>query len=278
MFFAFIPCYKASKCESDFDMSTSDQTKKLAFVANGREDAEAACAQLEAKYGGVPVGDADIIVALGGDGLMLQTLHKCLHTGTPIFGMNYGSIGFLMNPFDEDNLHARIASAKLSVLHPLRMQAVTVDGTHHEALAINEVSLLRETAQAAKLKISVDENVRMEELICDGVLVSTPAGSTAYNLSAHGPILPIEASLLALTPISAFRPRRWRGALLPERAEVEIEALEAEKRPISAVADHAEFRNIAEVQIKQDKSRQLLMLFDADHSLDERILTEQFTP
>ena len=259
-------------------MSTPEQIKKLAFVANGREDAEAACAKLEAKYDGVPVNEADIIVALGGDGLMLQTLHKCLHTGTPIFGMNYGSIGFLMNPFGEDDLHARIASAKLSVLHPLHMQATCVDGTRHEALAINEVSLLRETAQAAKLRISVDGNVRMEELICDGALVSTPAGSTAYNLSAHGPILPIEASLLALTPISAFRPRRWRGALLPERADVKIEALEAEKRPISAVADHAEFRNIAEVQINQDKSHQLLMLFDADHSLDERILTEQFTP
>ena len=176
-------------------MSTPEQIKKLAFVANGREDAEAACAQLEAKYDGVPVNEADIIVALGGDGLMLQTLHKCLHTGTPIFGMNYGSIGFLMNPFGEDDLHARIASAKLSVLHPLHMQATCVDGTHHEALAINEVSLLRETAQAAKLRISVDGNVRMEELICDGALVSTPAGSTAYNLSAHGPILPIEASV-----------------------------------------------------------------------------------
>ena len=217
----------------------------------------------------MPVDEADIIVALGGDGLMLQTLHKCLHTGTPIFGMNYGSIGLLMNPYEEDNLHARIASAKLSVLHPLQMLATCVDGTHHEALAINEVSLLRETAQAAKLKISVDGNVRMEELICDGALVSTPAGSTAYNLSAHGPILPIEASLLALTPISAFR-RGVGGRIIAERADVKIEALEAEKRPISAVADHAEFRNIAEVQIKQDKSHQLLMLFDADHSLDER--------
>ena len=259
-------------------MTTGAREKKLAFVANGRDDAETACAKLHARYNGVPVADADIIVALGGDGLVLRTLHKCLDTGTPIVGMNYGSIGFLMNRFEEDGLHERIAGAKLSVLHPLHMQATANDGTEHSALAINEVSLLRETAQAAKLKISVDDNVRMKELICDGVLVSTPAGSTAYNLSAHGPILPIEASLLALTPISAFRPRRWRGALLPERADVRIEALEATKRPISAVADHAEFRNIAEVQIKQDKSRQLLMLFDADHSLDERILTEQFTP
>jgi NAD+ kinase len=232
---------------------------------------------LDTRYHGVDAADADVIIALGGDGLMLQTLHASMKDGTPIFGMNCGSVGFLMNRYEEDNLLERLEQAKLSLLHPLKMTATSADGQTHEALAINEVSLLRESAQAAKLKISIDDRVRMEELICDGVLVSTPAGSTAYNLSAHGPILPIEAALLALTPISAFRPRRWRGAILPEVAKVSISMLENEKRPVSAVADHAEFRNIVKVDIQQDRRHQLFMMFDADHSLDERILTEQFS-
>ena len=251
--------------------------KKLAFVASQNSEAEAACARLTQHYGGVQVEDADIIIALGGDGLMLQTLHAHMNMGKPIFGMNHGSVGFMMNSYSEDDLLARLADARLSILRPLKMTATDAGGTTHEALAINEVSLLRMTAQAAKLKITVDGRERMDELICDGALLATPAGSTAYNLSAHGPILPIDAKLLALTPISAFRPRRWRGALLPETAEVTFTALEAEKRPLSAVADHSEFRNIVTVSISQSKAHELLILFDSDHSLDERILAEQFS-
>jgi NAD+ kinase len=258
-------------------MTQKFETRKLAFVASDNPEAEAARQALDTRYHGVDAADADVIIALGGDGLMLQTLHASMKDGTPIFGMNCGSVGFLMNRYEEDNLLERLEQAKLSLLHPLKMTATSADGQTHEALAINEVSLLRESAQAAKLKISIDDRVRMEELICDGVLVSTPAGSTAYNLSAHGPILPIEAALLALTPISAFRPRRWRGAILPEVAKVSISMLENEKRPVSAVADHAEFRNIVKVDIQQDRRHQLFMMFDADHSLDERILTEQFS-
>ena len=258
-------------------MTQKFETRKLAFVASDNPEAEAARQALDTRYHGVDAADADVIIALGGDGLMLQTLHASMKDGTPIFGMNCGSVGFLMNRYEEDNLLERLEQAKLSLLHPLKMSATSADGQTHEALAINEVSLLRESAQAAKLKISIDDRVRMEELICDGVLVSTPAGSTAYNLSAHGPILPIEAALLALTPISAFRPRRWRGAILQEVAKVSISMLENEKRPVSAVADHAEFRNIVKVDIQQDRRHQLFMMFDADHSLDERILTEQFS-
>lgn len=252
--------------------------KKLAFVASQNSEAEAACTRLTQRYGGVSVEDADIIIALGGDGLMLQTLHAHMNMGKPIFGMNHGSVGFMMNSYGEDDLLARLTDARLTLLRPLKMTATDADGKTHEALAINEVSLLRMTAQAAKLKITVDGRERMDELICDGALLATPAGSTAYNLSAHGPILPIDAKLLALTPISAFRPRRWRGALLPETAQVTFTALEAEKRPISAVADHSEFRNIVEVSISQSKAHELLILFDGDHSLDERILAEQFMP
>lgn len=250
--------------------------KKLAFVASPTDEAEAACASLMKRYGGVSVEEADIIIALGGDGLMLQTLHAHMNQGKPIFGMNHGSLGFMMNRYDEDALLERLAEARLTLLRPLKMTALDAEGKTHEALAINEVSLLRMTAQAAKLTISIDGRERMDELICDGALLATPAGSTAYNLSAHGPILPIDAKLLALTPISAFRPRRWRGALLPETAEVKFTALESEKRPISAVADHSEFRNVVEVSIRQSKADELLMLFDKDRSLDERIIAEQF--
>ena len=258
-------------------MTQKLDTRKLAFVASDNPEAAQARQALHARYDGVDVEEADVIIALGGDGLMLQTLHASMKNGTPIFGMNCGSVGFLMNRYDEDNLRERLAAAKLSLLHPLKVTTTSVSGESHEALAINEVSLLRESAQAAKLQISIDGRVRMEELVCDGVLLSTPAGSTAYNLSAHGPILPIDAALLALTPISAFRPRRWRGAILPEVAQVTITTLESSKRPVSAVADHAEFRNVGEVHIAQDRSHQLFMLFDADHSLDERILAEQFS-
>ena len=223
----------------------------------------------------VGAADADIIVALGGDGFMLQTLHAFLGTGKPIYGMNLGSVGFLMNEYRPDKLIERLDAAERAVVHPLRMKAHTARGAT-EALAFNEVSLLRQTRQAAKIRIVVDEKIRIGELICDGVLVSTPAGSTAYNQSAHGPILPIDAALLALTPISAFRPRRWHGALLPHRARTRFEILDPEKRPVSAVADDLEVRHVTIVDVAEDRSIAMTMLFDAGHSLDERILAEQF--
>ena len=215
--------------------------RNIAFVASDTEEALAARARLAERYGDAPPDKADAIVALGGDGLMLQTMHRHLTSRIPIYGMNRGSVGFLLNDYREDGLLERLESAETTVIHPLRMTAHDTSGAKHQALAINEVSLFRQTYQAAKLRIAVDGTFRLDELICDGVLVSTPAGSTAYNLSAHGPIIPINAPLLALTPISPFRPRRWRGALLPNEAKVGIEVLEAEKRPVSAVADHTEF-------------------------------------
>jgi len=224
----------------------------------------------------VGAASADVIVALGGDGFMLQTLHAFLGTGKPIYGMNLGSVGFLMNEYRPDKLIERLAAAERAVIHPLRMKARNKQGTT-EALAFNEVSLLRQARQAAKICITVDERVRIAELICDGVLVSTPAGSTAYNLSAHGPILPIDAALLALTPISAFRPRRWRGALLPHRARVRFEVKESVKRPVSAVADDFEVRDVTIVDVAEDRSIAMTMLYDAGHNLDERILAEQFS-
>ncbi|MGD9867283.1 MAG: NAD kinase [Hyphomicrobiales bacterium] len=250
--------------------------KNIAFVASDTAEAREAARRLGARYGEAKAGDADVIVALGGDGLMLQTLHDFMHKPVPIYGMNRGSVGFLLNDYHEENLPERLEAAEESIIHPLRMTAKDLDGKTHEALAINEVSLFRQTHQAAKLRISVDGTERMRELICDGVLVSTPAGSTAYNLSAHGPILPINAALLALTPISPFRPRRWRGALLPNDAKVSITVLEADKRPASAVADHTEFRSVVQVDVAEDAGIDLHMLFDADHALGERILAEQF--
>ena len=250
--------------------------KNIAFVATDVPEAQDALGRLTERYGNAAPAEADVIVALGGDGLMLQTLHKHMHRHIPIYGMNLGSVGFLMNEYRDDQLLERLDAADIARLHPLRMRAILANGTEHDALAINEVSLLRETYQAAKIRISIDGKVRMNELSCDGVLVSTPAGSTAYNLSAQGPIIPIDAALLALTPISAFRPRRWRGALLSHRAKVRFEILEPEKRPISAVADHREFRNVVEVTVQEDTTIDLLMMFDEGHSLDERILTEQF--
>jgi NAD+ kinase len=216
-----------------------------------------------------------VIIALGGDGFMLQTLHSFLGQDKPIYGMNLGSIGFLMNEYNEAGLPERLAHAERASIHPLRMRATTADSCI-DGIAFNEVSLLRQTRQATKLRILVDGKVRISELICDGALVATPIGSTAYNLSAHGPILPVDSALLALTPISAFRPRRWRGALLPHNAKVRFEALEVEKRPVSAVADGLEVRDIMSVDVAEDRSVAMVMLYDAGRNLDERILTEQF--
>ena len=250
--------------------------RPIHFVAADAADAQSALALMRQRYEDTGPEKGEIVVALGGDGFMLQTLHAFLGKDKPIYGMNLGSVGFLMNEFREDALHERLAAAERAKIHPLRMRATNAGGVK-EALAFNEVSLLRQTRQAAKIRILVDEKVRTQELICDGILVSTPAGSTAYNLSAHGPILPIDADLLALTPISAFRPRRWRGALLSHRARVRFEILEAGKRPVSAVADDLEVRDVTSVDVAEDRSIATTMLFDAGHSLDERILAEQFT-
>jgi NAD+ kinase len=250
--------------------------EKIAFVATEAPEAQEALGRLIQRYGNAEPKRADVIVALGGDGLMLQTLHRHMSDRIPIFGMNRGSVGFLMNEYREEELHARLAGAEMSSIHPLAMVAVDSKGQSHRELAINEVSLFRQTYQAAKLGISIDGTVRMEELICDGVLVSTPAGSTAYNLSAYGPILPIESPLLALTPISPFRPRRWRGALVPSAAHIVIDVQEADKRPVSAVADHFEVRSVTRVSVEEVRAITLFMLFDPGHNLDERILSEQF--
>ncbi len=249
----------------------------IAFVAAQTEIAAAAKQRLVALYGERGPREADVIVALGGDGLMLECLHQALETGQPVYGMNCGSVGFLMNEFAEAELPDRIARAQSSILHPLRMHAITASGVVEEALAMNEVALLRQLRQAAKIRISIDHRVRLAELICDGILVSTPAGSTAYNLSAHGPIIPLTANLLPLTPISAFRPRRWRGALLPANAEVLFEILEADKRPVAAVADFTEVRNVVSVAVSEDRGVGATVLFDPDRALSERIITEQFT-
>jgi len=250
--------------------------KKIAFVASPAPEAQEACQRLTARYGNVSSEDAEVVVALGGDGLMLQTLHKYISTGKPIYGMNRGSVGFLMNEYAEDGLVERIWNSERSVIHPLAMTTVDIHGERQDALAINEVSLLRQTSQVAKLRISVDGHPRMDELIADGVLIATPAGSTAYNLSANGPILPLNATLLALTPISPFRPRRWRGALLPDRVALTIEVLESAKRPVSATADHHEVRDVATVSVEMDRTKSMVLLHDPGHSLDERILREQF--
>jgi NAD+ kinase len=248
----------------------------LHFVASDATDAQAALTALRERHEDAGEKAADVIIALGGDGFMLQTLHRFLGSKKPIYGMNLGSVGFLMNEYRDEGLLERLAAAEPAHVHPLRMKATTTAGQSVDVLAFNEVSLLRETRQAAKIRISVDDRVRISELICDGVLISTPAGSTAYNLSAHGPILPIDAALLALTPISAFRPRRWHGALLSHRARTRFEILEPVKRPVSAVADDREVRNVAQVDVAEDRSISMTMLFDAGHSLDERILAEQF--
>lgn len=249
---------------------------RLAFVASDWPEAQEARRRLTLAYGDRPEDQADVVVALGGDGFMLEVLHRNLAARRPIYGMNRGSVGFLMNDYDEANLATRIAGAEPAIIHPLRMSAIDSEGLTHDALAINDVSLLRQTRQAAKLRILIDGRPRLEELICDGALVSTPAGSTAYNLSAHGPIIPLDARVLALTPISAFRPRRWRGALLAHQARVTFEVLEAQKRPVSAVADNVEVRRVMRVDVVEDRSITLSVLFDAGRSLEERMLAEQF--
>lgn len=248
----------------------------LAFVASPTEDAQAALTAFTARYGQTSPDAADAVVALGGDGLMLQTLHRFMGSAKPIYGLNRGSVGFLMNEFRTDDLLERLEEAQMSVVHPLVMEVEGIDGSHQTARAINEISMLRQTHQAAKLKIEVDERVRMPELIADGLLVATPFGSTAYNLSVNGPILPLNAQLLALTPISAFRPRRWRGALLPNRAAITITVMDADRRPVSAVADHTEFRRVRRVSARMDSGVDLVMLHDPGHGLEERILIEQF--
>jgi NAD+ kinase len=250
--------------------------KHIAFVAGTTPEAREAYGRLQERYGNAEPKDADVIVALGGDGWMLQTLHKFMKSGKPIYGMHRGTVGFLMNDFAIDNLVERLAAADITVIHPLLMHARDSGGRMHEHRAINEVSLFRQSAQAAHLRILVDGEERIPELIADGLLVATPAGSTAYNLSVQGPIIPITASLLALTPISPFRPRRWRGALLPNSAFVVIEVLESEKRPVAAAADHDDVRDVQRVEVLSDKTISMRMLFDPGHSLEERILREQF--
>ncbi|MFN7388728.1 NAD kinase [Brevundimonas sp.] len=250
---------------------------RIAVCASERPEAEVARERLTALYGSVPEEVADVIVALGGDGFRLEMLHANMARRIPVYGMNRGSVGFLMNDYEEEGLIERLAAAGKAVIHPLQMDAWTDAGQAQSGLAINEVSLLRQTRQSAKLRISVDGKVRLEELSCDGCMVATPAGSTAYNLSAHGPIIPLDARMLALTPISAFRPRRWRGALLSHRATVEFEVLEADKRPVSAVADSLEIRRVVRVVITERRDIALTMLFDAGRSFEERVLAEQFT-
>jgi len=258
-------------------LKAEDFAGRICFLASATEVACAARARMVARYGDAPPEQAVAIVALGGDGCMLETQHRLLGRNLPVYGMNCGSVGFLMNEYREEGLPERLADAQAALLHPLRMRTTAADGSHEEALAINEVSLLRETRQAAKIRILIDGKERLRELICDGILVATPAGSTAYNLSAHGPIVPLGANLLPMTPISAFRPRRWRGALLPADAAVAFEILEGDKRPVAAVADYTEVREVRRVEVREDRSVALTLLFDPDHGLSERIIAEQFT-
>lgn len=250
--------------------------ESIAFVASPAEEAQQAQVELQSLYPHSSPEGADVIVALGGDGFMLQTLHATMNSGKLVYGMNRGSVGFLMNKYMPENLGERIADAVENAIHPLKMTTVDASGAKRTEFALNEVSLLRQSYQAAKLRVVVDGRVRLEELICDGLLLSTPAGSTAYNFSAHGPILPLEAPLLALTPVSPFRPRRWRGALLPDRVTVDISILEPEKRPVNAVADHNEVKSVVKVRIEQDNSKTARLLSDPDHSWSDRILAEQF--
>jgi NAD+ kinase len=255
-------------------MGRSFQT--LSFIASPTTEALAARDELIRLYGDVPANEADVIVALGGDGFMLQTLHSTMNSGKLVYGMNCGSVGFLMNDYKTTELRDRICFAVENAFHPLKMTTANADGSNSSALAINEVYLFRQSYQAAKLRVEIDGHVRLEELICDGLMVATPAGSTAYNLSAHGPILPLDAPLLAMTPVSAFRPRRWRGALLPNRVTVDIHILEAEKRPVNAVADNTEIKSILHVRIAQSEDMTARILSDPDRSWSDRILAEQF--
>jgi len=250
--------------------------RKIHFVASQTDAAAAAMLKLQDRYGQYEMGEADVIVALGGDGFMLRTLHRFLPADLPVYGMKLGDVGFLMNRFREDELHDRLNAADVVELNPLRMIAVTEAGGESTALAINEVSLLRQLNQAAHIRVLVNGTVKVEDLVCDGVLVSTAAGSSAYNLSAQGPILPLGTEALALTPISPFRPRRWRGAVLPTSARIRFEVLDCYKRPVSATADAQEIRNVISVEVFEDKGIVLKLMFDPDHSLEQRILDEQF--
>ncbi|MEM9733780.1 MAG: NAD kinase [Pseudomonadota bacterium] len=252
------------------------QAPKLHFIANHSDDAQSCCEALIKQYGQASESEASVIVALGGDGFMLQTQLRFMDSGKPVYGMNKGTVGFLMNEFRLENLPERISHATSANIHPLKMQVRTADGSVHHSTAFNEVSLFRQSAQAARLRVEIDGKSRLETLICDGLMVATPQGSTAYNLSAHGPILPLNAPLLALTPVSPFRPRNWRGALLPNRSKVRISVLEAEKRPVNAVADNAEFKSAVQVDIHEDRDSEGVLFFDPEHSWEERILDEQF--
>jgi NAD+ kinase len=256
--------------------AATNSYERIAFVASAIDEAQAALTLLRSRYGDVPPASADIIVALGGDGFMLHTLHTFMASGKPIYGMHRGTVGFLMNEFSPDGLHDRLRAAQITVIHPLLMDARDADGRSHKFYAFNEVSLFRQTYQAARLRIFIDDKPRLAELVADGVLLATPAGSTAYNLSAQGPIIPINAPLMALTPISPFRPRRWHGALLPDNACVRVEVLQPDKRPVAAVADHDEVRQVLAVDIQMDHGIRTQLLFDPGHSLDERIVREQF--
>ncbi len=250
--------------------------RNIAFLAADTPLAQDAKQRLDARYGAHAPEEADVIVALGGDGFMLSTLHATQQMEAPVYGMNRGTVGFLMNAYREDDLVERLEAAEEEVINPLHMRAVRVDGSQHEALAINEVSLLRAGPQAAKLRIYVDGRLRMEELVCDGALVCTPAGSTAYNYSAHGPILPIGADVLAVTAVAAFRPRRWRGALLPKTALVRLEVIDADKRPVMADADSRSVRDVASVEVRTEPAVAHRILFDPGHGLEERLIREQF--
>jgi len=250
----------------------------VGFRAADTQEAQEALGELTSLYGDAPDAEADVLVALGGDGFMLESLHNIMDRPVPIYGMNLGTVGFLLNEYRSDRLKDRLEDAVSVALHPLRMRAEMRDGTVEHGLAINEVSLFRETRQAAQIKIAIDGVARMPELVCDGVLVATPAGSTAYNLSAHGPILPTGSNLLALTPINAFRPRRWRGALLPCSSHFRFDVMDPDKRPVSAVADYTEIREVISVEVWEDRSNSLRLLFDPEHDLEERILNEQFVP
>ena len=251
---------------------------KLALAVSPSEQAQEAAKELKQRYEWVSPKEADIMVALGGDGFMLQTLHTMLdrHRAMPVFGMNLGTVGFLMNEWSSDLLENRLLAAKTIKVAPLKMDAVTIEGDKMSLAAINEVSLLRETRQTAWIEVSVDDRVVLAELVADGVLVSTPAGSTAYNFSAHGPILPLESALVALTPISPFRPRRWRGAILRDQTRIKFRVLDPVKRPVSAVADQREVRDVASVEVTVDRSNVLTLMFDPEHALDDRIAMEQF--
>lgn len=250
--------------------------KRIAFLSSGTPEANAARDAFVARFGEIDPDEADVVVALGGDGLMLQALHRFMGKHKPIYGMKHGSVGFLMNEFHGPDLQERLDKAEASIVHPLLMEATTTQGETIKARAINEVSLLRQSYQAAKMQISIDGKERLGELIADGLIVATPVGSTAYNFSAYGPILPLDATLMPLTPIAPFRPRRWRGALLPDTAHVTIDILEAEKRPVAAVADHFEVKDVVKVAVAMDHATGLVLLHDPGHSLEERILLEQF--